>query len=677
LAAFQSGLLAEPDLERLAEHLGRCAACASSLGGMAEDPLAARLRGATPPPEDAELRRLEAFALGLSPQAVAATVTEQHTPFQAAHAEDELPSSFGAYKLLERLGKGGMGVVWKAHHGPLNRVVALKMLPAGSESDEEALTRFCVEAEAIARLKHPNVVQVHDFNSHEGRLYLVMEYLEGGTLAQRLSKGPLPLREAAALVTQVARAVDAAHGQNVVHRDLKPSNVLLAADGTAKIADFGLAKLLDETGEGQTRDQQVLGTTQYMAPEQAHGHTREAGPPADIWALGVILYECLTGLVPFKADSRQATLRLVRSAEPRLPSRLRRDVPRELEAVCLKCLEKDPRRRYPSARGLAEDLERWLGGGAPHVRPDNPVQRAARSLRRQRRRVALTGLVLLLAILAPAAWLLRRPSPEQVLRQIEAALARGETVTLLGETGMPRWSEWVPGGDSGMLVGSPDKPLEVSSSPAARLALVRDPQVEHFVLRGEIRHDHVDPGGFVGLFVCHDEQQTSQGLVHCFTRLHFDDVDDVKARWRELNSKGVMQPWDKEPEGSYAALGPTFQPAVMIRFQRYWEWPMAATFSRPFAPAGFEGARWRTVEIEVWPDGVRGSFDGDPLKPLSAAEILRAAGRKLNEKAGLPEGAVARELIPRYVPRGRVGLYVCSSKAAFRNVVLKPLSGSP
>jgi serine/threonine protein kinase len=263
------------------------------------------------------------------------------------------------YGVGELLGRGGMGVVYRARQYGLERDVALKIIISGAHASGAELARFRAEAEAVARLQHPGIVQVYEVGEQAGCPYLALELVRGGSLAQRLGGTPMPPRAAAQLVLELARAVQHAHEQGVVHRDLKPANVLLTESGIAKIADFGLAKTL-ATDSGLTESGAILGSPSYMAPEQAEGKVRSVSPLTDIYSLGAILYESLTGRPPFLGASVIETLDQVRSFDPVPPQTLQPKVSIDLAAICLKCLEKRPSQRYPSAAALAEDITRFL-----------------------------------------------------------------------------------------------------------------------------------------------------------------------------------------------------------------------------------------------------------------------------------------------------------------------------
>jgi WD40 repeat protein/tRNA A-37 threonylcarbamoyl transferase component Bud32 len=308
---------------------------------------------------------------------------------------DPFPNIAGC-EILSELGRGGMGVVYKVRQIRLNRLCAVKIALHGKHTGAESRVRFLAEAETIARLKHPNLVQIHSLGEHDGRPYFEMEYIEGGSLARRLDGTPWASGPAARMVAVLARAIGDVHRLGIVHRDLKPANVLLTDDETPKIVDFGLAKTL-EADTNLTQSGVFVGTPSYAAPEQVEGLTKTVGPAADIYALGAIFYHLLTGRPPFQAATVLQTLEQVKSADPVPPSRLQPGLPRDVETIVLKCLEKDPWRRYASADALADDLRRWLDGEPIAARP---VGVATRGWMWARRNLIVTGLLAALVLLA-------------------------------------------------------------------------------------------------------------------------------------------------------------------------------------------------------------------------------------------------------------------------------------
>ena len=330
----------------------------------------------TAAPEDPDEVPTHTFGAGPNP----AGGTVSHAPAHDAVPDvaitvDAVPDAtpdIPGYEVLEELGRGGMGVVYKARNMKLNRIVALKMVLSG-HADSGRTIRFLAEAEALASVKHPHVVQVYEFGESHRRPFIALEYLPGGSLTARLSK-PMPAAAVVELLGKIARGVAAAHDGGMVHRDIKPGNVLFDAAGEPKVTDFGLAKRL--TGGDLTATFAVLGTPHYMSPEQAKGDTKFVGPQADVWALGVILYEALTGVRPFAADDIQDVLNRVMTAEPVPPRKRVASLPRELELICLKCLAKPPYERYPTAKELADDLDRFTRGVPISVRPAGPIDAA-------------------------------------------------------------------------------------------------------------------------------------------------------------------------------------------------------------------------------------------------------------------------------------------------------------
>jgi len=327
--------------------------------------------------------------------------------------EDEYPSIPG-YEIIRVVDQGGMGIVYEARQMELGRTVAVKMI-SGVRSAPSLLARFRAEAAASARLQHPNFVQIFEVGQVNGRPFFSMEFVKGGSLAQQLARQRPSPRHAAELVETLAQAIHTAHECGIVHRDLKPANVMLTPDGIPKIADFGLAKLLDAE-HSHTQTGEILGTPSYMAPEQASGTRETIGPATDVYSLGAIFYELLTGQPPFRGASALDSLRLLTSQEPVAPTRLVQAIPPDLEAICLKCLEKTPRLRYPSARELAEDLRRFLDGQPVSARRIGKIGRAWKWARRHPQGVALAGAAIVLVII-PAMALLGHWRAQQQLRR--------------------------------------------------------------------------------------------------------------------------------------------------------------------------------------------------------------------------------------------------------------------
>jgi tetratricopeptide (TPR) repeat protein len=420
LEDFARGRLSAPESESFARHLKACPAC-STLFDTLQGTDGRAAAGHDGKADAAAELSAAPTVVSLFPRSVASVdavpATLQHagrpltqtgtgaaTPGDGAAAGAPLPAVPG-YELRAVLGKGGMGVVYRAEQVALKRTVALKMVLAGGHADAEALARFRGEAEAVARLRHPNIVQIYEIGEHNGLPFFSLEYVSGGSLHQYLDGTPLPARAAAALIETAARAIHHAHERDIVHRDLKPANILLdrppgagRADlGTPKIADFGLAKRLDDANL-RTASGAVLGTPSYMAPEQAAGRTAATGPLSDVYALGAILYELLTGRPPFKGAMPTDTLLQVVSQEPVPPRRLNAQVPRDLETICLKALEKQPGRRYASAQELADDLGRFARGEPIRARPVGGFEQGWRWCRRNPAVALLSAAALLLLV---------------------------------------------------------------------------------------------------------------------------------------------------------------------------------------------------------------------------------------------------------------------------------------
>jgi len=337
---------------------------------------------------------------------------------QEAGAEDHGSAAagrkFGNYEVLEKIAQGGMGAVYKARQLNLDRLVALKLLPFGQFSRDDLLQRFRSEASAAAALQHPNIVAVHDVGEHDGQPFFSMDFVEGRTLAELVRDQPLPAKRAAAYLKTIAEAVHYAHQQGILHRDLKPSNILIDTSDQPRITDFGLAKRLGGDSD-LTLTGQVLGSPNFMSPEQAEGHSLTIGPASDVYSLGALLYHLLTRQPPFQADTLTTLLKQVLEAEPVPPRSLNPSIPKDLETICLKCLEKEPHRRYATAQALADDLNRFLNREPVLARPIGASGKAWRWCRRQPVRASLIGALALVLVLGMVgiSWQWRRAERER------------------------------------------------------------------------------------------------------------------------------------------------------------------------------------------------------------------------------------------------------------------------
>jgi serine/threonine-protein kinase len=591
------------------------------------------------------------------PDDSAATGSELLTqPLTAGRRPIPLPVLPG-YEILEELGKGGMGVVYKARQRPFGRLVALKMVRAHLLAGPDEVARFRTEAQAVGRLDHPHVVHVFAFGEEQGCPYFAMEYLSGGSLARLLRQGPLEPRHAAELVRQVARGVQAAHEAGILHRDLKPGNVLLDSQGNARVADFGLAKLLDDPA--QTASEVMLGTPAYMAPEQADGKTREIGPATDVWALGVVLYEALTGRTPFRASSRVETLQRVKHEPPPPPRHWRREVPAALEAVCLKALQKDPRQRYGSAAALADDLERWLQGRAVTARAAGWLTRGTRFLAAHRR--VLLAVLLPLLLLAPLLLRLRRPDADQPRKDAEAALAAGKPWVFEGVEPLPGPFRWVVG-RAALEPDADEGCFSFQYMSTGLLELVADPGSDRYLFSAEVRHDDAAGNAHLGLYFGDRQHLTGEGLrQRGFFTLSFADRGDLAHAPRgggkvssqvSLQYSGLEQRKEEDwVRGRNIGPGRLFE-------------------ASPRKPR--QKAPWRQLAVRVTPEAVealwrdeRGRLDS--FTRITAGNMDRATRRLLQmypSLAGIPTGLR---------PRSALGLFVFRSEGSFRHVKVQPL----
>ncbi len=608
------------------------------------------------PTQSAELPPTRREALDATPSAPSAD--QATTPDAAMPARPRAAGQqFGKYDLLEQVARGGMGVVYRARDTVLGRVVALKMIRSGVLAQPEEVQRFYREAQAAAQLSHPNIVPILEVGEHDGQHYFTMVFAPGGSLAQERDRGPADPRAAVARAEKVARAVQYAHDRGILHRDLKPANILLDEHGEPLVSDFGLAKFLDSDVE-LTHSGQVLGTPAYMAPEQASGHSASVSRQTDVWSLGVLLYELLTGRRPFVGEGRDELWQHIRTADPASPRSCRPELDRALETVLLKCLEKDPARRYGSAGELADDLARWLRGEPVRVRPQPWPARVWRAARRRSRLWAPVALLVLTA--AGISLFLYFNDPDRALRSAQARLAKGQPLTLVAATGPPGWSAAPYRQATYKLSTAANEPLTVYAWDPCLLELLRDPQHPHFRFRAEVRYDNGDERNYeAGIFVAYSEHgpDQAQRRYHCFVLLGFNppSPDPAAPVAREPGGRRVQACLDlgcfRDPQPFY--------------------WTSNCTRQQFPLPDGQPtNSVWHTLGLEVSPDSFRAVWDGQPLGAVSGASLAlrtNVLAHPTNPNApSLP-------FEPAFRPRQPLGLYVRGGAASFRNVVVEPL----
>ncbi len=352
-----------------------------------------------------ELDADQTIDFSLDPAAVNQHLNSPVTAPSAGGQSKTGATTIPGYRILGELGHGGMGVVYRAKQIHADRIVALKVMLNLEHAGPEELARFRLEAQASAQLQHPNIVQVYEVGEHKQLPYFTLEYVNGGTLAEKITKQLLSHHDTARLMVEATNAMAYAHSKEIIHRDLKPANILLNKEGSIKIADFGLARRTDDQSH-MTRDGTIIGTPSYMAPEQASGSVHEIGRLSDVYSLGAILYELLTGRPPFKGATVWEVINLVRTADPTPPSDLRPDTPKDLETICMKCLQKAPEKRYTSATNLAADLQRYLNDEPILARPVSQWERLIRLCRRHPREARLIGVVASILLLSAvgASW---------------------------------------------------------------------------------------------------------------------------------------------------------------------------------------------------------------------------------------------------------------------------------
>lgn len=553
------------------------------------------------------------------------------SPATAPHARLGM---MGPYELVEELDRGGMGVVYRARHQGMDRFVALKTLLPKLSGDREAATRFQREVRAAAGLSHRHIVTIYEVGEHGGRPYYAMTYLDGGSLSghrERLRDDP---RAAVALVEKIARAVHYAHERGVFHRDLKPGNVLFNADGEPIVTDFGLAKLRDGDVE-LTQTGAVLGTPAYMAPEQASGRARHVGPATDVWALGVILYELLTGQRPFAGSSKAEVMHKVRAEAP-LPLRTHRpDLSAALEAVVTRCLQKSRKRRYATAGSLADDLARCLRGEDVLV-PPPPCYRRAYAKARQAPLLRLLAVLSVGAIIALAAIGLSSPA------SAPPRAHQPPRKDLIGPSGPPAHWRWLVGEKEADLVPiKPGDAFTIKSAELGLLELLETCPWDRYWLEAQVQPGNGKDVGEMGLYFAYDRFASRRGLYHSFWKLALQDERRGEpfmlavARYRDARSHHYV---DQSPPNAVA-------PGEM-------------------RPQGSGEHDWPRIAVEVTAFGLRCFRDEVCIVEARMADVEELSLRVLN---GI------EDVCGPFTPKSSLGVFVYRCTASFRNVSIRPL----
>jgi serine/threonine-protein kinase len=677
LFAFRAGRLASESFELLARHLESCAGCLSVLEQVAppDDFLQAALRThALPDPfsrepqfQAAERRFASHFQVAESTPNAGGTLPtipfEEKTP--AVNAGPAIPfpafrENLGRYENLGVIKKGGMGVIYRARDPLLGRTVALKMIKGPGRPED--LERFLLEARAVAQLKHDNIIKIHDFGQLDGEPYFTMEVAERGSLLDHLQRFQKDPKAAVRLLAKVARAVQHVHEHKIVHRDLKPGNILLEDSDKPLVSDFGLAKW-EEGDKDLTHPGGVPGTAAYMAPEQFAHLDQRPRPHSDIWALGVILFEVLLGQKPFSGGNWHGYAQAIVSSEPPRPRALQPRLHRDLETILLKCLDKNPARRYASAAELADDLERWLRGEPILAGPLPQFVRVGRWIRRHKTLTATA--ILLLAAPVGLVLALQIADPERPLRQMQQLIDDEGSLSILSQNGEVRWFQWRTRKSEFKSLGNGLGAIRFETFRLGLLEVYRNARQEDFEFKAKIRHDQSELGQ-AGLFFGLHSFQTQEGPVMFFASLAFTDLDEIVSP----NAPGGPKPnplglrlhlyREAHEAASIGALGPVF-----VR---------AGSFGS-FVPSTQAAANgkgpWRELAVRVNSESIRWTFSGGEAEAhgeLTRATFLERARKLLTENC-----KELQEQEVNFPPHGGLGLVVECGEAAFKDIVISHL----
>jgi hypothetical protein len=657
----------------LPEHLtdGTCPSCGSAQAGN-ETPKAS----GTPADRDGEfVVDLPGDRTGTHrPEAeVASTVVAE----PAKRTARKVALQLAGYREIAWLNGGGMGDVYRGIQSGTERRVAIKVMRPSANNYSQNRERFENEIRALGRVDHPGVVRVFECGECDYGPYFSMEFVDGETLAKRVKReGMLDPHEAVRVVRLAAEAVHSAHQVNVLHRDIKPSNVMIAPDGTVKVTDFGLAKhTADSETNELTQTGVVIGTPSYIPPEQAEGHSDRIAAASDVYGLGATLYHLLTGSPPHTSNSPTRNIRRARLNEVVPPTVRRPDLCPVLGAIVERSLSYDPKDRFATAEAFARELSRWSAGEPTETLPPNRIQRFGRWIHRNRTAVSLVGLLL---VVAAAAAIVARVRDEK--GRIERALARGESITLVAETGEPKWHAWV--GVPSQLRASllADGTYGFTANPAAGLVLVDDPQVTDYVFRAEIQHQgglHSVPGGLtrndagkVGLFFGSQKLTAPDAVAHLFFSVDFNDLP-----WR------TAQKPDADDYGHLVGFHMNCFPELPNLYMTNREIGNSGIHRFPYISNQPPG-EWRTIEIEIRPSGC--AIRWKKLSDGSIIHVKRYEAEKLDEYL-ISRHVMLSSLDPPRVwspvrpwsPRQPLGVYSYNSTVAVRNAAIEPLPPSP
>jgi hypothetical protein len=568
-------------------------------------------------------------------------VPDALTPTLAANSgltEPPLLGVFGRYELLAELAPGGMGLVYKARDTTLGRMVALKMIRSGALARPDEVQRFHREAKAAATLRHPHIVEIYEIGELEGRHYFTMAFAEGGGLDEHLDRfrdGQM----AATLVEKIARAVQHAHERGVLHRDLKPANVVLEYGDEPRVCDFGLAKLADSTVE-LTQTGQFLGTPAYMAPEQTNDRSGRISEATDVWGLGVLLYLLLTGRRPFKGPARDDLLRQIRTCDPPDPSSIQPGVDRTLEAITLKCLAKDPLRRYASAGLLADDLDCWLNGVPTRERPPSTLRRLVKTAARRPLQTAILALSALVA-LSLAAGIVGRLTHE-------AGPGEPPPLVLLDAAGAHAPLQWIIGEPYLHTLSAVGEPLAVTTSEVSAAEMLTPVPWDRYRIEAEIRHDQAtkrnDEPRFseVGVFLAEGSARGPDDYPRSLIAVSFADQGDAT---------GSIQP------SLWRIQGGTDKSVETHLFPRM----------HHFAAAKGDSSPWRKLTLEVTPEAVSVEFDGKQVGVMPLSEIEFRGNHLFGDLPGVEY---------RFMRQSGVGIFVTRGTGTFRSLNVLHIAAS-